>query len=100
MIKPIGNLILAKKEKRESGTTKSGILLTNQTEEEVETYIIIELGESVDQKSKLQTILKEKQTIIVDEFEAKKIVYEGNEYVIIIEENILGVIELKEEENV
>ncbi|MGN1298708.1 MAG: co-chaperone GroES [Candidatus Scatovivens sp.] len=89
MLKPLPNKVLLKlKESKEK--TKSGIIVTNNIKENVQTAEIISIGKITDE---CYEGLKEGNLVIFNKYSGIEISYNGKEYLIVNNSDILAVIE-------
>ena len=93
MIKPLGNRVVVKLVEAEE-TTKSGIVLPSTAKEKpsVAEVIAVGPGEMVDGKIVPMT-LKVGQKIVYSKYAGTEIKYEGNEYTIVKESDVLAIVE-------
>lgn len=93
MIKPLGNRVLIKMKEQED-TTKSGIILTSNSQENYKIAEVIEvgLGEIRDGKRE-EMYVKKGDNVIITKFSGSEIKYEGIEYLILKQEDILAIID-------
>ena len=92
MIKPLGNRVLIKMKEGEE-TTKSGIILTGAAQEKPQIAEVIEIGSGKEVDGKIEKIsVKKGDNIIISEYAGTKVKYEGEEYIIIKEDDILAVV--------
>ena len=92
MIKPLGNRVLIKMKEGEE-TTKSGIILTGAAQEKPQIAEVIEVGAGREVDGKIEKIsVKKGDNIIISEYAGTKVKYEGEEYIIIKEDDILAVV--------
>lgn len=92
MIKPLGNRVLVKMKEGEE-KTKSGIILGSaQEKQQIAEVIEVGPGESFD--GKLQPMhVKKGDNVFLSEYSGTKVKYEGEEYIIIKENDILAIVE-------
>ena len=93
MIKPIGSRVLIKMKEGEE-TTKSGIILAGGAQEKPQIAEVIEVGpgEIVDGKNEVMHV-KKGDNVIVSEYSGTKIKYEGENYIIVRQDDILAKVE-------
>lgn len=93
MIKPLGDRVLIKMKEAEE-TTKSGIILASKSQEKPQIAEVIEVGpgEMVDGKLK-QMSVKKGDSIIVSKYAGTEVKYEGVDYIIVKQDDILAVVE-------
>ena len=93
MIKPLGSRVLIKMKEGEE-TTKSGIILSGTAQEKPQIAEVIEVGpgEIVDGK-KEEMKVKKGDNIIISEYSGTKIKYEGEDYIIVKQDDILATVE-------
>ena len=92
MIKPLGSRVLIKMKEGEE-TTKSGIILSGAAKEKTQIAEVIEVGPGKEIDGKLETMdVKKGDNIIISEYAGTKIKYEGEEYIIVKQEDILAIV--------
>ena len=90
MIKPLGNRVLIKMKELEE-TTKSGIILPSNSQERTQIAEIIEIG-----KEEMMEI-KKGDNVIVNRYSGTDVKFEDEEYIIIKQEEILAIVDMKGE---
>lgn len=92
MIKPLGSRVLIKMKEGEE-TTKSGIILSGAAQEKPQVAEVIEVGpgEVIDGKAETMNV-KKGDNIIVSEYVGTKVKYEGEEYIIVKQDDILAIV--------
>lgn len=93
MIKPLGDRVLLKMVEAKE-TTKSGIILTSGSQEKpkIAEVIAIGPGEVVDGE-KIEMQVKVGDKVITSKYSGTEVKYEGIEYVIVKQSEILAVVE-------
>ena len=93
MIKPLGSRVLIKMKEGEE-TTKSGIILAQAAQEKPQIAEVIEVGpgEVIDGK-KEEMLVKKGDDVIISQYAGTEVKYEGIEYKIIKQEDILAIVE-------
>ena len=93
MIKPLGSRVLIKMKEGEE-KTKSGIILSGAAQEKPQIAEIIEVGpgEMVDGKLEPMNV-KKGDNVIVSKYSGTEIKYEGEEYIIVKQDDILAIVE-------
>lgn len=93
MIKPLADRVLIKMIESEE-TTKSGIILSSGSKEKPQIAEVIEVGPggNIDGKEVKMTI-KKGEHVIVNKYAGTEVKYEGEEYLIIRQNDILAVVE-------
>ena len=93
MIKPLGSRVLIKMKEGEE-TTKSGIILAGSAQEKPQIAEVIEVGpgEMVDGKLEPMNV-KKGDNVIVSEYSGTKVKYEGENYIIVRQDDILAKVE-------
>ena len=93
MIKPLADRVLIKMKEGEE-TTKSGIILASNAQEKPQIAEVIEVGPGkiVDGKQEAMNV-KKGDNIIVSKYAGTEVKYEGTEYLIVKQDDILAVIE-------
>lgn len=93
MIKPLGSRVLIKMKEGEE-KTKSGIILAGSAQEKPQIAEIIEVGPGEKIEGKLQEMnVKKGDNVIVSKYAGTEVKYEGQEYMIIKQEDILAIVE-------
>lgn len=93
MIKPLGSRVLIKMKEGEE-KTKSGIILAEAAQEKPQIAEVIEVGpgEMVDGKLEPMNV-KKGDNVIVSEYSGTKVKYEGENYIIVRQDDILAKVE-------
>lgn len=93
MIKPLGDRVLIKMKEKEE-TTKSGIILSAGSQEKPQIAEVIEVGPGEVVDGKLQEMhVKKGDNVIVSKYSTTEVKYEGVEYLIVKQEDILAIVE-------
>ena len=92
MIKPLGSRVLIKMKEGEE-TTKNGIILAGAAQEKPQIAEVIEVGpgEVIDGKAETMNV-KKGDNIIVSEYAGTKVKYDGEEYIIVKQNDILAIV--------
>ena len=74
--------------------TKSGIILAGNAQEKPQIAEVIEVGpgEKVDEKIE-EVVVKKGDNVIVSKYSGTEVKYEGQEYIIVKQEDILAIVE-------
>ena len=93
MIRPLGDRVLIKMIESEE-TTKSGIILSSGAKERPQISEVVEVGpgETVDGKTVEMTV-KKGDKVIVNKYSGTEIKYEGEEYIIVKQADVLAIVE-------
>ena len=93
MIKPLGSRVLIKMEEGEE-TTKSGIILSSGAQEKPQIAEVVEVGpgEKIDGKPQ-EMYVKKGDNIIVSKYAGTEVKYDGEDYIIVKQDDILAVVE-------
>ena len=91
MIKPLGSRVLIKMKEGEE-TTKSGIILAGAAQEKPQIAEVIEVGEKIDGKPQ-EMYVKKGDNIIVSKYAGTEVKYDGEDYIIVKQDDILAVVE-------
>ena len=93
MIKPLCDKVLIKMCESED-TTKSGIILSANSKEKPQIAEVIAVGPGgkIDGET-IEMYIKEKDKVIVSKYAGTEIKYEGEEYIIVKQSDILATIE-------
>jgi len=93
MIKPLSDRVLIKMKESEE-TTKSGIILSTGSKEKPQIAEVIEVGPGKTEDGKLQEMnVKKGDKVIVSKYSGTEIKYEGIEYIIVKQDDILAIVE-------
>ena len=93
MIKPLGNRVLVKMKEGEE-TTKSGIILASNAKEKPQIAEVIEVGPGYKIDGKLEPMdVKKGDNVIVSKYAGTEVKYEGVEYIILKQDDILAIVE-------
>ncbi len=93
MIKPLGSRVLIKMKEGEE-TTKSGIIIASSAQEKPQIAEVIEVGpgEIIDGKPEAMNV-KKGDNVIVSKYSGTEVKYEGTEYIIVKQDDILAIVE-------
>ena len=93
MIKPVADRILIKMKEGEE-TTKSGIILSASAKEKPQIAEVIEVGPggNVDGNN-VEMYIKKGDKVIVSKYSGTEVKYEGVEYIIVRQSDILAIVE-------
>ena len=93
MIKPLSNRVLIKMKESEE-TTKSGIILAGNSKEKPQIAEVIEVGPGEKVDGKLEEMyVKKGDKVIVSKYSGTEVKYEGEEYLIVKQDDILAIVE-------
>ena len=93
MIKPLENRVLIKMKEGEE-TTKSGIILAGASKEKPQIAEVIRVGPGQYIDGKLEPmIVKQGDNVIVSKYSGTEVKYEGEEYIIVKQDDILAIVE-------
>ena len=93
MIKPLGSRVLIKMKEGEE-TTKSGIILASGAQEKPQIAEVIEVGPGEKIDGKIEPInVKKGDNVILSTYSGTEVKFEGVEYKIVKEEDILAIVE-------
>jgi len=80
--------------KESEETTKSGIILSTGSKEKPQIAEVIEVGPGKTEDGKLQEMnVKKGDKVIVSKYSGTEIKYEGIEYIIVKQDDILAIVE-------
>ena len=93
MIKPLADRVLIKMKESEE-TTKSGIILSSGSKEKPQIAEVLAVGPGgeVDGKE-VKMYIKKGDNVIVNKYAGTEVKYEGEDYIILREEDILATVE-------
>lgn len=90
---PLGDKVILKQLEAQEAT-KSGILLTAQAKEKPQEAIVVAVGPGgMVGDTKIEMVLKEGDHVIFSRFGAMEVKFEGEEYLIMRQNDILAVVE-------
>ena len=93
MIKPLADRVLLKMEEEEE-KTKSGIILSTGSKEKPQTAKVIEVGPGEKINDKVEEMyVKKGDRVIINTYSGADVKYEGEEYKIVRQSDILAIIE-------
>ena len=93
MIKPLADRVLIKMKEGEE-TTKSGIILASSAKEKPQMAEIIAVGPGGNiEGNNIQMYVKAGENVIVSKYAGTEVKFEGEEYLIVKQSDILAVIE-------
>lgn len=93
MIKPLADRVLVKMKEVEE-TTKSGIILSAGAQEKPQIAEVIEVGSGIIVEGKTEPMnVKKGDNVILNKYAGTEVKYEGEEYIIVKQEDILAVVE-------
>ena len=94
MIKPVADRILIKMKENEE-TTKSGIILAGGSKEKPQIAEVLEVGPGITniEGKNVTMFIKKGDKVIVNKYSGTEVKYEGEEYLIIKQDDVLAIIE-------
>ena len=93
MIKPLSDRVLLKMQESEE-TTKSGIILSSNSKEKPQIAEIIEVGPGGKVAgNEVEMYVKKGNKVIVSKYAGTEVKYEGEEYIIVRQSDILAIVE-------
>ena len=93
MIKPLSDRVLIKMKEKEE-TTKSGIILAGASQEKPQIAEVIEVGPGAKENGELREMyVKKGDNVIVSKYSGTEVKYEGEEYLIVKQDDILAIVE-------
>ena len=93
MIKPLEDRILVKMKEGEE-TTKSGIILTSNSQEKPQIAQVVEVGPGKKIDGKLEPVcVKKGDNVIVSKYAGTEVKYEGVEYIILRQDDLLAIVD-------
>ena len=93
MIKPVADRVLIKMEEGEE-TTPSGIIISSSAKEKPQIAKVIAVGPggNIDGNN-VEMYIKEGEKVIVSKYSGTEVKYEGEEYLIVKQNDILAIVE-------
>ena len=93
MIKPLSDRVLVKMQESEE-TTKSGIILASSAKEKPQIAEVIEVGPGKMVEGKREEMnVKKGDKVVISKYAGTEVKYNGEEYIIVKEEDILAIVE-------
>ena len=93
MLKPLADRVVIKMIEGEE-TTKSGIILSGNAQEKPQIAEVLEVGPGRETDGKVEKMLiKKGDRVVVNKYAGTEIKYEGQELIIVKQEDILAVVE-------
>ena len=94
MIKPVADRILIKMVENEE-TTKSGIILAGGAKEKPQVAEVIEVGPGITniEGKEVKMYIKKGDRVIVSKYSGTEVKYEGEDYLIIKQDDVLAIVE-------
>lgn len=93
MIKPLADRVLIEMVEAEE-TTKSGIILTSGSQEKPQIAKVVAVGPGkVEDGKEVKMYIKEGDKVIINKYSGTEVKYEGTEYTIVKQEDILAIVE-------
>ena len=93
MIRPLSDRVLVKMKESEE-TTKSGIILASNAKEKPQIAEVIEVGPGKLLDGKREEMgVKKGDKVVISKYAGTEVKYEGEEYIILKEEDILAIVE-------
>lgn len=93
MIKPLADRVLVKMVETEE-TTKSGIILSPGAKEKPQIAEVLEVGPGInDEDKKEKMYVKKGDKVIISKYSGTEVNYEGEDYIIIKQEDVLAIVE-------
>ena len=93
MIKPLADRVLIKMIEAEE-TTQSGIILTSGSQEKPQIAEVIAVGPGkVEDGEEIKMYIKEGDKVIINKYSGTEVKYEGTEYTIVKQDDILAIVE-------
>ena len=89
MIKPLADRVLIKMVESEE-TTKSGIILSSGSKEKPQIAEVVAVGPGTEE---IKMEIKVGDKVIINKYSGTEVKYEGTEYTIVKQEDILAVVE-------
>lgn len=94
MLKPLGDRVIVKVEEQEEETV-GGIVLASNAKEKPQTGEVVSVGEGAvsDEGKRLPLSVKAGQTVMFDKYAGSQVKYEGEDYLIMHEKDIMAIVE-------
>lgn len=93
MLKPLGDRVVVKMLEKEE-TTKSGIILAGKSDEKSQIAEVVKVGPGIlEEGKKVEMQVKEGDKVVLNQYAGTNIKYEGEEYIIVKQSDILAIAE-------
>ena len=93
MLKPLSDRVVIKMLEKEE-TTKSGIILAPNAQEKPQIAEVVEVGPGKEVDGKLEKMLVKKgDKVVVNKYAGTEVKYEGEDYTIVRQDDILAIAE-------
>lgn len=93
MLRPLSDRVIIKMMESEE-TTKSGIILSSAAKEKPQIAEVIAVGEGIKKDGKIEEMyVKKGDKVIVSKYAGTEVKYEGEDYIILKQDEILAVVE-------
>lgn len=93
MLKPLADRVVIKMIENEE-TTKSGIILSGSSQEKPQIAEVIEVGPGGNIEGKqIEMLVKKGDKVVVNKYAGTEIKYEGIEFIIVKQSDILAIVE-------
>ena len=93
MLKPLGDRVILKMTEAEE-KTKSGIILSSGSKEKPQIAEVIEVGPGLDIDGKeVKMVVKKGDKVVLNKYAGTEIKYEGEDYIIVRQDDILAIAE-------
>lgn len=89
MIKPLADRVLIKMVESEE-TTKSGIILSSGSKEKPQIAEVVAVGPGTEE---VKMNIKKGDKVIINKYSGTEVKYEGTEYTIVKQEDVLAIVE-------
>ena len=89
MLKPLADRVVIKMIENEE-TTKSGIILAGKAQEKPQFAEVLEVGPGTE---KVKMEVKKGDIVVVNKYAGTEVKYEGEEYIIVKQDDILAIVE-------
>lgn len=91
-LSPLGDKVVLKQLEAEE-TTKSGLILTSQSKEKPQEAVVVAVGPGgIVGDTKIEMVLKEGDHVIYSRYGAMEIKFDGEEYLVMRQNDILAVV--------
>ncbi len=94
MLKPLGDRVIIEV-KEEEEKSVGGIVFTSASKEKSQTGVVIAVGEgrTLDNGTKSPVAVEINQTVMFEKYTGQEVKYEGTEYLIVHEKDIIAIVE-------
>ena len=94
MLKPLGDRVIIEVKEAEE-KTQGGLILTTASKEQSQSGVVIAVddGRTLNNGTKLPVSVEAGQVVVFEKYTGQEVKFEGNEYLIVHEKDIIAIVE-------